>query len=227
MATEGITSSTVTIGNLAVTARGPYDTDESAKIDASTLPVEVRDLWETMLRLNPNWRIEDWMINRAKEEMKIIEVNLAKERMRLEQRLGRVNTLSELMRKKGIDVDEIKWNDPHQRNLFDIFSSEAEAVDVDASDEEEIEEEAHPATILLDYLPSDGGDDPLMAIVAQLILLIFDDAAAEGKLPLSLEEIGGELEGRGVNPDEVIEALEWLLENSEIIEIDEDQFTLN
>lgn len=227
MALEGITSSTATIGNLAVTARGPYDTDESAKIDASTLPVEVRDLWETMLRLNPNWRIEDWMANRAKEEMKIIEVNLAKERMRLEQRLGRVNALSELMRKKGVEVDEIKWNDPHQRNLFDIFSSEAEAVDEDASNEEEIEEEAHPATMLLDYLPSDGGDDPLMAIVAQLILLKFDEAAAEGKLPLSLEEIGGELEGRGVNPDEVIEALEWLLENSEIIEIDEDQFTLN
>lgn len=227
MASEGITSSTVTIGNLVVTARGPYDTDESAKIDASTLPVEVRDLWETMLRLNPNWRIEDWMANRAKEELKIIEVNLAKERMRLEQRLGRVNALSELMRKKGIEVDEIKWNDPHQRNLFDIFSLEAEAVDEDASDEEEIEEEAHPATVLLDYLPSDGGDDPLLAIVAQLILLKFDEAAAEGKLPLSLEEIGGELEGRGVNPDEVIEALEWLLENSEIIEIDEDQFTLN
>ena len=163
----------------------------------------------------------------TKEELKIIEVNLAKERMRLEQRLGRVNALSELMRKKGIEVDEIKWNDPHQRNLFDIFSLEAEAVDEDASDEEEIEEEAHPATVLLDYLPSDGGDDPLLAIVAQLILLKFDEAAAEGKLPLSLEEIGGELEGRGVNPDEVIEALEWLLENSEIIEIDEDQFTLN
>ncbi|DAC50123.1 MAG TPA: hypothetical protein HA340_04230 [Candidatus Thalassarchaeaceae archaeon] len=227
MALEGITSSTATIGNLAVTARGPYDTDESAKIDASTLPVEVRDLWETMLRLNPNWRIEDWMANRAKEELKIIDANLAKERMRLEQRLGRINALSELMRKKGIEVDEIKWNDPHQRNLFDIFSSEAEAVDEDASDEEVPVEEAHPATMLLDYLPNDGGDDPLMAIVAQLILLKFDEAAAEDKLPLNLEEIGDELEGRGVNPDEVIEALEWLLEKKEIIEIDEDQFTLN
>ena len=66
-----------------MTARGPYDTDESAKIDASTLPVEVRDLWETMLRLNPNWKIEDWMSKRASEELKIIDANLAKERMRL------------------------------------------------------------------------------------------------------------------------------------------------
>jgi hypothetical protein len=227
LALEGITSSTVTIGNPVVTARGPYDTDESAKIDASTLPVEVRDLWESMLRLNPNWRIEDWMANRAKEELKIIEVNLAKERMRLEQRLGRVNALSELMRKKGINVDEIKWNDPHQRNLFDIFSSEAEAIDEGASNEEEMVEDNHPATMLIDYLPSDGGDDPLMAIVAQLILLEMDEAAAEETLPISLEEIGEGLEGRGIHPDEVIEALEWLLEKSDIIEIDEDQFTLN
>jgi hypothetical protein len=131
------------------------------------------------------------------------------------------------MRKKGLDVDEIKWNDPHQRNLFDIFSSEAEAVDEDVSSDEEIIEDNHPATILLDYLPGDGGDDPLMAIVAQLILLKLDEGASEGKLPISLEEIGGELEGRGVHPDEVIEALEWLLEKSEIIEIEEDRFTLN
>ena len=211
-----------------MTARGPYDTDESAKIDASTLPVEVRDLWETMLRLNPNWKIEDWMSKRASEELKIIDANLAKERMRLEQRLSRVNALSELMRKKGMNVDDIKWNDPHQRNLFDIFSTEAQDVDSVASEmQEEVEEEGHPAAMLLDYLPGEDGDDPLMAIVAQLILLKLEESASIGELPVSLEEIGEELEGRGVHPDEVIEALEWLLEKTEIIEVDEDKFALN
>tara|TARA_Y100000588_G_scaffold388037_1_gene487277 strand:- start:461 stop:1096 length:636 start_codon:yes stop_codon:yes gene_type:complete len=211
-----------------VTARGPYDTDESAKIDASTLPVEVRDLWETMLRLNPNWKIEDWMSKRASEELKIIDANLAKERMRLEQRLSRVNALSELMRKKGMNVDDIKWNDPHQRNLFDIFSTEAQDVDRVANEmQEEVEEEGHPAAMLLDYLPGEDGDDPLMAIVAQLILLKLEESASIGELPVSLEEIGEELEGRGVHPDEVIEALEWLLEKTEIIEVDEDKFAPN
>ncbi len=211
-----------------MTARGPYDTDESAKIDASTLPVEVRDLWETMLRLNPNWKIEDWMSKRASEELKIIDANLAKERMRLEQRLSRVNALSELMRKKGMNVDDIKWNDPHQRNLFDIFSTEAQDVDRVANEmQEEVEEEGHPAAMLLDYLPGEDGDDPLMAIVAQLILLKLEESASIGELPVSLEEIGEELEGRGVHPDEVIEALEWLLEKTEIIEVDEDKFAPN
>ena len=211
-----------------MTARGPYDTDESAKIDASTLPVEVRDLWETMLRLNPHWKIEDWLAKRATEELKIIEANLAKERMRLEQRLGRVNALSELMRKKGMNVDEIKWNDPHQRNLFDIFSTEAEAVDQNSNDlQEDDEGDEHPAAMLLGYLPGEDGDDPLMAIVAQLILVKLEENAAIGQLPVSLEKIGEDLEGRGVHPDEVIEALEWLLEKSEIVEVDEDKFTLN
>ena len=210
-----------------MTARGPYDTDESAKIDASTLPVEVRDLWETMLRLNPNWKIEDWMSKRASEELKIIDANLAKERMRLEQRLSRVNALSELMRKKGMNVDDIKWNDPHQRNLFDIFSTEAQDVDRDANEIQDDEEEGHPAAMLLDYLPGEDGDDPLMAIVAQLILLKLEECASIGQLPVSLEDIGGELEGRGIHPDEVIEALEWLLEKAEIVEVDEDKFAPN
>ena len=211
-----------------MTARGPYDTDESAKIDASTLPVEVRDLWETMLRLNPNWKIEDWMSKRASEELKIIDANLAKERMRLEQRLSRVNALSELMRKKGMNVDDIKWNDPHQRNLFDIFSTEAQDVDREANEiQDDDEGEGHPAAMLLDYLPGEDGDDPLMAIVAQLILLKLEECASIGELPVSLEDIGGELEGRGIHPDEVIEALEWLLEKAEIVEVDEDKFAPN
>ena len=44
---------------------------------------------------------------------------------------------------------------------------------------------------------------------------------------MSLEDIGGELEGRGIHPDEVIEALEWLLEKAEIVEVDEDKFSPN
>ena len=109
-----------------------------------------------------------------------------------------------------------------------IFSTEAQDVDRVANEmQEEVEEEGHPAAMLLDYLPGEDGDDPLMAIVAQLILLKLEESASIGELPVSLEEIGEELEGRGVHPDEVIEALEWLLEKTEIIEVDEDKFAPN
>jgi hypothetical protein len=216
------------MGNLVVTSRGPSEPDESAKIDASTLPVELRDLWEVMLRLDPNWNLEEWLTKRAREELKLVEANLAKEKIRLEQRLSRVNTLAERMRKRGLPIDDIKWNDRHQRNLFDIFPHEPHLDEVKVEDlESEPIEENHPAAILLDYLPGEASDDPLLAIVAQHILLEMDELAATQSLPISLDKLGDSLESQGINADEVIEALEWLLEQGEIIEIDEDQFTIN
>nr|AIF03063.1 hypothetical protein [uncultured marine group II/III euryarchaeote KM3_160_F12] len=211
-----------------MTTRGPSEPDESTKIDAGTLPVELRELWEVMLRLDPHWNIEKWLANRASEELKLVEANLAKEKMRLEQRLSRVTALAERMRKRGIQIDEIKWNDPHQRNLFDIFPHEQEGEGEESEQEsaEPIDEE-HPAAILLDYLPGETGDDPLLAIVAQHILLEMDELLSEGSLPVSLDELGDSLESQGINPDEVIEALEWLLQQGEISEVDEDKFTIN
>ena len=216
------------MGNLVVATRGPSEPDESRKIDAGTLPVELRELWEVMLRLDPHWNIEEWLARRAAEELKLVQANLAKEKMRLEQRLSRVNTLAERMRRRGIQVDEIKWNDPHQRNLFDIFPhvQEGENEELEQESPEPFEEE-HPAAILLDYLPGETGDDPLLAIVAQHILLEMDELSATESLPISLDELGDSLESQGINPDEVIEALEWLLEQGEITEVDEDQFTIN
>lgn len=211
-----------------MTTRGPSEPDESTKIDAGTLPVELRELWEVMLRLDPHWNIEKWLANRASEELKLVEANLAKEKMRLEQRLSRVTALAERMRKRGIQIDEIKWNDPHQRNLFDIFPHEQEGEGEESEQEsaEPIDEE-HPAAILLDYLPGETGDDPLLAIVAQHILLEMDELLSEGSLPVSLDELGDSLESQGINPDEVIEALEWLLQQGEISEVDEDKFSIN
>ena len=209
-----------------MTTRGPSEPDESTKIDAGTLPVELRELWEVMLRLDPHWNIEKWLAKRASEELKLVESNLAKEKMRLEQRLSRVTVLAERMRRRGIQIDEIKWNDPHQRNLFDIFPHEQEGEELEQEGAEPIEEE-HPAAILLDYLPGETGDDPLLAIVAQHILLEMDELLSEGNLPVSLDKLGDALESQGINPDEVIEALEWLLHQGEISEVDEDKFTIN
>ncbi|MDG1541381.1 MAG: hypothetical protein P8Q39_00905 [Candidatus Thalassarchaeaceae archaeon] len=209
-----------------MTTRGPSEPDESTKIDAGTLPVELRELWEVMLRLDPHWNIEEWLAKRASEELKLVEANLAKEKMRLEQRLSRVTVLAERMRRRGIQIDEIKWNDPHQRNLFDIFPHEQDVEELEQESAEPIDEE-HPAAILLDYLPGETGDDPLLAIVAQHILLEMDELLSEGNLPVSLDELGDSLESQGINPDEVIEALEWLLHQGEISEVDEDKFTIN
>jgi hypothetical protein len=227
---EGITSSTVIVGKCGVTARAPSDADDGARIDAKTLPVEVRVLWETMLRLDPHWSLDDWLAGRAKEELKLVEGNLGRERMRLEQRLNRVNTLASKLKRMGVDLDEIRWNDPNQRNLFDVFSSEAREQAEEATEVEVMEPregEPHPAAILLDYLPGEPGDDPLLAIVAQFVLVEMEEASAAGNLPLSYDEIDDLLESRGINPDELSEAIEWLLSRGELVEVAEDLFALN
>ena len=92
---------------------------------------------------------------------------------------------------------------------------------------EEIEEvEQHPAVALLDYLPGEPGDDPLLAIVAQLVLVEMEQADAVGLLPLSLEDMGNTFDKRGISPDELVEAIEWLLEREELVEMAEDMFGL-
>ena len=63
--------------------------------------------------------------------------------------------------------------------------------------------------------------------MAQHILLEMDELLSEGSLPVSLDELGDSLESQGINPDEVIEALEWLLQQGEISEVDEDKFSIN
>ncbi len=211
-----------------MTARGSSDADDGARIDANTLPVEVRVLWETMLRLDPNWSLDDWLAKQAKDELNLVEGNLGRERMRLEQRLNRVKTLASKLKRMGIDLDEVRWNDPNQRNLFDVFSGKGTVPE--ETNEVEMEEpdegDAHPAAILLDYLPGETGDDPLLAIVAQFILVEMEEASAAGNLPLSFDEIDELLEPRGINPDELSEAIEWLLGQGELVEIGEDLFSL-
>ena len=213
-----------------MTDSAPSDADGPTRIDASSLPEEVRLLWETMLRLNPTWDLGEWLAARAGEELRLVEANLGRERMRLEQRLHRVNTLAERLKRMGISVDEVRWNDPHQRNLFDIFPSREVEMDAQTDPIESAQEmdevEQHPAGALLDYLPGEPGDDPLLAIVAQLVLVEMEQADAAGLLPLSLEDMGNTFDKRGISPDELVEAIEWLLERDELVEMAEDMFGL-
>ena len=214
-----------------MTSRAPSDADEPARIDAASLPEEVRRLWETMLRLDPTWDLNKWLVDQARDELGLVEAKLGRERMRLEQRLHRVNALTERLKRMGVSIDEVRWTDPHQRNLFDIFSG-AEAREEPVTGATPTEEQAegienvelHPAGALLDWLPGEPGDDPLLAIVAQLVLVEMDEAEGSGDLPLSLEEICEVLETRGISPDELIEAINWLLERGDIIEVAEDLF---
>jgi hypothetical protein len=199
-------------------SRRPNDSDEPPQLDASSLPQRVQQLWETMLRLDPSWDIHEWLDSRAEEELKLVGANLAREKMRLEQRIGRLETLAAQIGRR----DELVENDPYQSNLFDAFGpsdNEAETEEVDDNDWE-----PHPAVSHIRNLPEDGGDDPLLAVCAQSILMEIEQAVAANTLPVSLGTLGEALIPRGIDSEELVEALEWLLGIGEVIEVAEDEF---
>jgi len=198
----------------------PTDNDERPRLDASTLPDELQRLWDTMLRLDPDWDMNGWLIERANEEMKIIEANLGREKMRLEQRIARLEALANRI---GRDI-ELDAEGTRQCNLFDVFGPN-HAIE-ESQDGDDAAWEIHPAAVHLNYLPADIGDDPLLAVCAQAILLHIELEAADGHLPITLESLGVALVPRGINSEELVEALEWLLEQGSVVEIGENEFVL-
>ncbi len=107
--------------------------------------------------------------------------------------------------------------------MFDDFSVDTTPVkEVCIEDEEEWN--PHPATAHIKNLSDDVGDDPLLAICAQSILWSVEEAAEMNALPITLEEIGLALTPRGIDTEELVEALEWLLEKGKLIEVDENEF---
>jgi hypothetical protein len=199
----------------------PSDHDERPRLDAATLPDELQRLWDTMLRLDPDWDMYEWLTERANEEMKIIEANLGREKMRLEQRIARLEALANRI---GRDIEHDERG-TRQCNLFDAFAPNHPAEEQgDVHDESW---EPHPASVHLNYLSDDIGDDPLLAICAQTILLHLEQKSAEGGLPETLEGLGLALIPRGIESDELVEALEWLLEQGSVVEVGENEFILD
>ena len=86
--------------------------------------------------------------------------------------------------------------------------------------------ELHPASAHLNYLSDEVGDDPLLAVCAQAILIQIESKVTEGEIPVTLEALGIALVPRGIDSEELVEALEWLLERGSIIEVDENEFVL-
>ncbi|MEO2208382.1 MAG: hypothetical protein ABGX06_00365, partial [Candidatus Poseidoniia archaeon] len=144
--------------------RSGEDGSESPRIDVKTLPDSVARLWETMLRLDPSWNLADWLDERAGEELELVEAHLGRERMRLEQRLHRIETLVKRLKRQREVAQRSTWSDPHQKNLFDVYDRPIEAESTDDALEQESDEPAVSLGIM------DGGDDPLLAIVAEHIL---------------------------------------------------------
>lgn len=194
--------------------RQPEDGSGSPRIDVRSLPESVARLWETMLRLDPSWDLFEWLDRRASEELELVESHLGRERLRLEQRLHRIETLVKRLRRQREVVERSTWMDPHQKNLFDVYEK----------DSQQAEAEGEAA---VDFGSLDADDDPFLAIVSEHILGLIEESIEGGEEQLHFDRLVAELEGFGIRTDEIDEAVAYLLHRRVIIELEEDSFGLN
>ena len=198
--------------------RAPEDGKESPRIDVRTLPESVARLWETMLRLDPSWDLSSWLDDRALEELELVESHLGRERLRLEQRLHRIETLVKRLKRQR-EVVGTGIDDPHQKNLFDVYEISSKSIGKDT----EMSQEGDPA---VNFGSLDVGDDPLLAIVAEHVLGLLELQSLEGPSPVHFDSLMGNLMPLGIRVDDLDEAIAWLLQSELIVEIEEDSFSL-
>jgi len=194
--------------------------DGKSPIDIAGLPNSIAMLCDTMLRIDPEWSLDRWLDKCATEELELASSHLGREKMRLEQRLRRVEDIARQLGRTR-EANMLTQNDPFQRNLFDVYDSELP----DNEQIGKILEEAAKATTILPQKVTD--DDPLLAITAAIILDMAENAHAEGSDSISWEEVMEELIPGGISEEEVDEAFAHLIQNEQLIEFSFGKFTIN
>ncbi len=197
--------------------RSGEEGSESSRIDVNTLPDSLVRLWDTMLRIDPNWDLVAWLEERADDELELVEAHLGRERLRLEQRLHRIETLVKKLKRQREVAGPDLLGDPHQKNLFDIFDKSVNTESSEALPEENDEPVVSGGIMGVD-------DDPLLAIVAEHILGTIEVASLEDSSPVHFDDIIDRLQPMGISVDEVDEAIAYLLQHRQIIEIEQDFF---
>ena len=199
--------------------RSPDDGSGSPRIDVRSLPDSVARLWETMLRLDPSWDLSEWLDECATDELELVEGHLGRERLRLEQRLHRIETLVKRLRRQREVVERSTWTDPNQRNLFDVYEKEGS----ESVSEEEVDE----GEAAVDFGSLDAGDDPLLAIVSEHVLSVIEAALEGGTDRVPFDRLVDQLDAVGIRADEIDEAVAWLLQRRVISELEQDCFGLD
>ena len=193
------------------------------RLRSDSLPFEVQKLCEVMAGIDPNWNLDEWLRNQANASLELISSELEVELKTAEQRLKRITDI-----KNRITNTDGETEQPGQMNLFDCFSIEYDKSIVGlgsrAVSNDQNYTESHPVSAFLDLLPNDQGDDPLLAVACQNLLMIIDGEISNGKDFATLELIVTELDKSGISFEEIDEAIEHLLMTGAIIEVEDDCF---
>ena len=198
--------------------------DEPLHIDS--MPEEIQRLCGVMSGLDPMWTLEAWLKQQATMAMELISSDIAREKKISEQRLKRLEDIA-----KRLNPSTAELIDSGQRNLFDCFDLDYDKsmLGLGSRAVDSVESglsESHPVNTFLELLPDSQGDDPLLAVACQLLLMTIESEIAKGEPVATIGKIVSEMDSRGVSYEEIDEALEHLLMNGSIVEIDDDCFIL-
>ena len=155
---------------------GPRDRKEPSRIDVRVLPDSVARLWETMLRLDPNWDLSKWLHERALDELELVEGHLGRERLRLEQRLHRIETLVKRLKDKEKLLEIVVITDPNQKNLFDVYENNQTNSEKGNNSIDSVPD----GDAIVDFGSLGFDDDPLLAIVSEHILNMMENEKKSG-----------------------------------------------
>ena len=193
----------------------------SQEVETFAMPESVIQMWDLMIGIDPTWDIKQWLNDRAIEQMELLSGEFEQEHLRTRQRLFRLENLSR--RFGNISPSQ---TDSGQSNLFDEFAlSAVKESPPHKTKSTPIEEtEPSPLSFLTDYFPDTPNDDPLLALVSHLVLLELESAQHGGSRSLTGKEIHELMTPRGIDINEVEEAIDHLLKHELIIEIDDDVF---
>ena len=189
------------------------------KLEIDQLPLAVKRLADIMLGIDANFEIEDWLIKKANDDMALIELDIERERTQVEQRLHRLEALAKRMAPE--DMREIPEG---QTNLFDCFDIPLPLQYLANRVEEIVDEDPHPAGTFINLLPDNQCDDPLLAVTAQMMLIIAQEKVGNGASWAELDDLFAPLLSNGIIPEECDEALDHLLMTGQIHEVDDDCF---
>tara|TARA_B110000444_G_scaffold103036_1_gene97294 strand:- start:25256 stop:25903 length:648 start_codon:yes stop_codon:yes gene_type:complete len=200
------------------------------QIPVDQMPEEVQRLAEVMNGINPDWQLGKWLSEQANMSLELISSDLAREKRVIEQRLHRLQALG-----RRIEIHEGQGEDPFQRNIFDCFDLNvdpslnglgrrtAESEDsIDGASNMEVA--LHPANNFIELLPDEESDDPLLAVVCQMLLIHVETEISKGEPCSTLDSIFKHLNSSGISHEEIDEGLDHLLMNGTLIEIDDDCF---
>ena len=183
------------------------------------MPPTVKRLIDAMIGIDPEFKIEDWLVKKANEDLEMLESDIAREKLQLEQRIHRLEAIS-----KRLSQEDMREIPKGQTNLFDCFDIPLPLKHLTNRIEEIVDEEPHPAGTFINLLPDDGCDDPLLAVTAQMMLIFAQEKVGRGASWVELSELFSPLLENGISQDECNEALDHLLITGQIHEVDDDCF---